>query len=218
MLAKLYGRFEVRIAITQRVENVVSYEERRDCLDQRWADLAIFLSASLFPLANLAMNALETTLETLEPDLVILSGGNSITALDKEASDIAPERDAYEAALLDLAVKQKIPVLGVCRGMQMINLHFGGKLQVVENHVAVRHKLKSHSETTFDDEVNSYHQWGLYDSDIARGFNVLASAEDGSIEAFRHANHEIFGIMWHPERGKKFSPNDIRFIKGIVKS
>lgn len=208
----------MHIAITQRVENNVSYKERRDCLDQRWAAVATTLSAILFPLPNRAPNTVEETLKAIKPDIIILSGGNSITALDETATDAAPERDIFETALLEIAIVKRIPVLGVCRGMQMINLHFGGNLQVVSNHIATRHELKRHSDIEFEEDVNSFHKWGLYEKDMARGFKPLASAPDGTIESFQHSTHNITGIMWHPEREETFSLNDINLIKRLSKS
>ena len=58
-------------------------------------------------------------------DFIILSGGNSISILDKKASDSSTHRDKFEQALLKVILRN-IKILGVCRGMQMLNLQFGG--------------------------------------------------------------------------------------------
>ncbi len=88
-----------RIGITQRVDVVQRYGERRDCLDQRWSDFVLQLGYIPMPLPNIASEKVAQLVEALELSAVILSGGNSIACLDTEAHDAAPERDAFENAL-----------------------------------------------------------------------------------------------------------------------
>ena len=64
----------------------------------------------------------------------ILTGGGDI--------DEQPNRNKVEKELIKLSIKKDIPLLGICRGMQMINLHCGGNVSTVNNHVRVTHKIK----------------------------------------------------------------------------
>src|SRR5271165_6978792 len=109
-----HGHCMKTVAITQRVEVVPGFGERRDCLDQAWTR---FLAAcGLLPV--LVPNVTDVALalcERANVSGVLLTGGNDLAALGGDA----PERDAVENALLDFAEQHKLPVLGVCRGMQL---------------------------------------------------------------------------------------------------
>jgi N5-(cytidine 5'-diphosphoramidyl)-L-glutamine hydrolase len=193
------------IGITQRVTVVPRYGERRDCLDQAWAR---FLSAcDLLPI--MLPNVPEVTLslcESLPLAGYILTGGNDLEALGGEA----PERDASENVLLDLAERQNRPVLGVCRGMQVIQQRHAIPLRRVEGHVATRQTIRINGEST---EVNSFHNFGAMGS--RPPLDVWASAEDGVVKAIRHSNHRVIGIMWHPERFDPFRSDDIGLVRRI---
>jgi N5-(cytidine 5'-diphosphoramidyl)-L-glutamine hydrolase len=191
------------VAITQRVSVVPSYGERRDCLDQAWTK---FLAAcGLVPV--LLPNVIEAALALCEGTGIaglVLTGGNDLAALGGDA----PERDAVENALLDLAERRRLPVLGVCRGMQAIQQRFGVPLRRVEGHVAPRQVIRIDGEPK---EVNSFHHFAAFDS--RPPLKVWAVADDGVVKAVRHASRAITGIMWHPERSVPFSPADIELFR-----
>ena len=195
------------VAITQRVSVVRSYGERRDCLDQAWTT---FLAAcGLLPV--LLPNVTETALALCEVTGVaglVLTGGNDLAALGGDA----PERDAVENALLDWAERRALPVLGVCRGMQVIQQRFAIALRRVEGHVAERQVIRIDGEPR---EVNSYHHFAAFDS--RPPLNVWAVADDGVIEAIRHSSQPMTGIMWHPERSAPFSPADVALFRRVFK-
>jgi N5-(cytidine 5'-diphosphoramidyl)-L-glutamine hydrolase len=116
-----------------------------------------------------------------------------------------PRRDATETVILNEAVALQLPVIGVCRGMQFIGVHMGGRLAEVEGHVAVRHEIRSgHDRRT----VNSFHRWALVDV----GPSLDATWKMGTtIEAVRHRTLPIAGMMWHPEREDTASRDDTDF-------
>jgi putative glutamine amidotransferase len=191
------------VAITQRVSVVPSYGERRDCLDQAWTK---FLAAcGLLPV--LLPNIAEAALALCEGAAgLVLTGGNDLAALGGNA----PERDAVENALLDLAERRGLPVLGVCRGMQVIQHRFAIPLRRVEGHVAERQVIRIDGERR---EVNSYHKFGAFDS--RPPLDVWALASDGVVKAIRHSAQPMTGIMWHPERFEPFSPADVELFRSV---
>ncbi|MCF6281526.1 MAG: gamma-glutamyl-gamma-aminobutyrate hydrolase family protein [Candidatus Polarisedimenticolaceae bacterium] len=203
-----------RIGITQRVECVKSYSERRDCLDQRWTTFVTELGYIPLPLPNIIPDQVSKLLDALNLDALLFSGGNSIASLDPSASNAAPERDVFESALLGEALERNIPVVGICRGMQMINLFMGGKLTPISGHVAVRHSISSvDAHDHLPGMINSYHNWSISPEGLANGLKPIAVDCDGNIEAFKHVEKSLLGIMWHPEREAPFDPLDIELIK-----
>ena len=202
-----------RLGITQRVENVHHYSERRDCLDQRWATMALHLGYLPLPLPNLATDQVPQLLDNLQLDGVLLSGGNSIASLEPDSEDSAPERDRFESALLTQAIARSLPVIGVCRGMQLINSEMGGRLSPITGHVAERHPLTQVGKVHIPEVVNSYHNWAIPRDGLADELTPLALDSDGNVEAFESPEKILLGIMWHPEREQPFRAPDVELIK-----
>ena len=205
-----------RLGITQRVETVQHYE-RRDSLDQRWSSFILKLGYVPVPLPNIKAIGVAGLLDGLDLDAILLSGGNSITSLDPSASDVAPERDAFESALLGEALIRNVPVIGVCRGMQMIHNYLGGELTPVISHTDVDHSIVLlKKDYQLPELVNSYHNWGINAVDLAKGLEIIAVDSEGKVEAFEHKKRKLLGIMWHPEREKPFNRLDIQLIKRFL--
>jgi len=108
------------LGISQRVDSVASYNERRDCLDQRWWQFGEKLGSILLPLPNISPDHVNELAASLSLEGIILSGGNTISTDGTLVADSAPERDVFERALITWALKNNVPILGVCRGAQML--------------------------------------------------------------------------------------------------
>jgi len=196
-----------RIAITQRVEVISSNGERRDALDQRW--LPFLQLANLMPvLVPNNMYVVQQLIDEAAFDGVLLTGGNTLTRYGGEA----PERDEIESALIEFAYIKNLPLLGICRGMQMIQDYFNNLLYEVPNHVATRHKLvvnDGHRITRIlsgYQDVNSFHNFGAYE--VNGDLLQAAHSEDGVVMAVEHKQKNIFGVMWHSERESPYTEND----------
>jgi putative glutamine amidotransferase len=183
--------------------------ERRDALDQNWA---LFLEAAdCLPviLPNRIGDPVELQ-RTLALEGLLLTGGNDLAHLPS-ARNTAPERDALERALVQASRAQGLPVMGVCRGAQMLNHLAGGQIVTVAGHVAPRHRLVplAAAEGLLGPpfEIASYHDFGI--GTLGKGLEALALAEDGSVEAFRARDGSQMGILWHPEREAPFRREDI---------
>jgi len=189
------------VAVSQRVDAFPERGENRDALDQR---LIAFLRVAGYlpvPVPNGLQDALHGWLSTLSPQAIVLSGGNDIGQ--------CPARDLTENRLLDHAQAHGLPVLGICRGMQMIAHWSGGELKPVTGHVRTRHQLSGQIVA----EVNSYH--GLALAGCPEPFEVTARSEDGEIEAIRHLSLPWEGWMWHPEREDVFAPHDLHRLQEL---
>ena len=136
-------------------------------------------------------------LDDLGADILVLTGGDDLGA--------TPERDATEAHLLDHALAAGLPVLGVCRGLQLINSHLGGRLTAVEGHVGEAHPVTIapawQSLYGATATVNSYHSQGVAADGVADGLTVTATDAGGNVEALCHFEKPLAAVMWHPERG-----------------
>lgn len=196
-----------RIVYTQRVELIEAYKERRDCADQRIAAFIYDCGYVGIPVPNY-QPMLECFLYEVNPDGVLLTGGNSMT----KYGGYAPERDRTDRALIDYALAKKIPLYGFCRGMQSILDYFHVELREVRNHTAVRHRLSGRYEGM---EVNSYHNQAAVGN--AGDFEILAQTDDGVIEAIRSKKYPILGTMWHPEREEVFNDLDRMRVKELFK-
>ncbi len=195
------------VIYTQRVEIVKDYQERRDCADQRIADFISVCGFLPVPVPNREAMA-ENYIERLKPSGIILTGGNNLV----EYSGNAPERDAMDKKLIEIAIRESIPLYGFCRGMQSILIYFGNKLMDVKGHVAIRHMIEGKMGVC---EVNSYHNQACIQLSIGCGLNILAQTSDGIIEAVSHEKFTIFGTMWHPEREKNFDIDDINRVRKL---
>lgn len=147
-------------------------------------------------------------------DALLLPGGGDMEpwryGQENTASrDLEPERDARDLALLESFTRQRKPVLGICRGMQTINVFFGGDLvQDWPGHSAVHGVDRLHPVQTAPSLlrtlygpvsiVNSCHHQTI--GRLGDDLEAVQWAEDGVVEAFFHKSLPVWGIQWHPER------------------
>jgi microsomal dipeptidase-like Zn-dependent dipeptidase/gamma-glutamyl-gamma-aminobutyrate hydrolase PuuD len=167
--------------------------------------------------------ALASLLDNL--DGIVLSGGADIDPdyLGEKPLDcisVNPRRDAQELMLVRLAVERQIPVLGICRGIQMLTAALGGKLYQdiktqydrpsIEHSQTIARGLPSHDVKIDKDSllyslmgtetlaVNSFHHQAV--KEVPQGFRVSAIAPDGIIEGMESTSFRpILGVQWHPE-------------------
>ena len=205
----------MKVGITLRVDNLPERQEKRETVDQsliRWVIEAghtpILIPNLLFNGNTSDDNFLRVFLSATNVQGLILSGGHDV--------GLMPERDLTEYFLLDWAEQNKLPVLGICRGMQIMSLHAGTKLVKVDGHIATRHKLIARGlNGVWPDVVNSYH--GKTVAGCPVNYSIAATTSSGHIEAITHNILPWEGWMWHPEREVSFREIElVRFRRLVV--
>ncbi len=176
-------------------------------------------------------DGIEEVLDAL--DALIFSGGNDMTPAsygakaDPETNGTNPSRDSGELALLTAALERDLPVLAICRGVEVLNVVRGGDLvqhlpDVVghEEHRAVvgefsEHPVRVDPESRLGEvrgSVMSHHHQGL--GRIGEGLREVAWAEDGVVEAVEDPEKPfVVGVLWHPEAGE-----DLRLFEQLVEA
>lgn len=201
----------IRVGVTQRVEIQPQTGERRDALDQNWALFLDMAGCLPVPLPNRSADP-DRLIGDFGLAAILLTGGNDLAHLPG-ARGAAPERDALEAALVRACGDRALPVLGVCRGAQMLNHLAGGRLARLQGHVTPRHRVTplpaAEARLGGSFEIASYHDFGIVEDGLAPGLREIAAGDDGSIEAFRDESGLQMGILWHPEREAPFRQKDI---------
>lgn len=163
---------------------------------------------------------------------LVLSGGGDVDPRfygeepRAELDGVLPARDELEFAALDHAIAHELPILGICRGCQVMNVHLGGSLWQdidtevpgqIEHQQAGRWEERSHDVEIAPDSqlgrilgiprihINSFHHQAIRAP--APGLRVTGKSGDGLIEAVELESHPFgIGVQWHPERGEASAP------------
>lgn len=175
---------------------------------------------------------------------LLLAGGGDVDPayFDEEPApglgEITPERDRFEIMMVKAALRKKIPVLGICRGIQVLNIACGGT--VIQHIPAEIKKPLKHSQKaprwypthkvflekssllsgicdTGYMNVNSFHHQAV--KDPAPGFKVTGQSSDGIIESIENPKHPfMIAVQWHPECMIKNDSNSRKLFKAFIKA
>lgn len=198
------------IVISQKV-SLDKHGISHDSLDLRYIDLLSTLREGsaqpvIIPVSNNLRNV-KQLLITVNPDLVVLSGGNNINydncQADFTMNDLAPKRDEVEEYLTTFSLLKNIPILAICRGAHFLNIYFNGSMtcNLQDHPPSVAHDCIYEQQTY---KINSYHNHGILRHDLSECFIPLVITPKGKvIEAFTSSplhNSKILAVQWHPER------------------
>ena len=225
------GKSRPTIGVTAATENV-SYGV--------WSDIPAVVSPASYALAVQRAGGRPVLLlpdpeDTRDPEgvlgmidaLIVTGGAGDVEPAlygqepHPETGPVQQERDAYEVALVRAAIERRMPVLGICRGMQILNVVYGGG---IEQHLpdVVGHEDHRHTPGTFADHevdleagslaaraagaertpVKSHHHQGV--REIGDGLVVTGRSDDDTVEAIEDPSCPfVLGVLWHPEEDEK---------------
>ena len=194
----------------------------------------------------LAIELRDPAAELRDLDGLVLTGGVDISPghfgeeLHPKVTRTDPERDAFELRLLSEALSHDLPVLAICRGHQLLNVAFGGRLlQHIESgahraHYSVEgYPSRWHAVTIERDSklfvllgaeelvVNSRHHQAVTPDRLVPALRPVAHSYDGIVEGVESREHSwVIGVQWHPERPEPahtgFAPISARLFEGLV--
>ena len=168
----------VKIGITSNIKEY--YKGYIDFLDHYWIDYFGKKKSDY----NLIPNNTYLSEKILKKiNLLILTGGNDIISNKKESLT----RNKIEKNLIKKAIKKKIPILGICRGAQLLNISFGGKIKKVRNHMRTRHNIYIEKNDIIKKKilnVNSFHNFGIEKNNLSKKFDRIAFDKEKNIEMF----------------------------------
>lgn len=184
--------------------------ENRDSLSTDWykffKKLNILEKANWIILPNIGKD-IKKYIHKNKINRFILTGGEDIGVYKK--------RDITENEIIKYALNNKIPLVGVCRGMQLLHKFFNGKLKKIKNntHVGKYHYVYIGNKRI---KVNSFHNNGIEKNKLVNNFKALAISKENYVESFKLINFPIYGIMWHPERNNIISSYDKQLFNKIL--
>jgi putative glutamine amidotransferase len=193
----------VRALVTMRSIRDPDTGELRDSLSRDWTAYLDEIGVTAVPVAN-GLEEPSAQLSEIDPDILLLTNGEDIGA--------HPPRERTERALVEEAVEASTPVVGVCRGHQFLNQHYGGNVVELADELSADHGHDGtpHEVYTLDGPpaailpnrfaVNSYHNFGVTADHIAPPLEPFAMSDDGVAEGLYHPDLPILSIQWHPER------------------
>ncbi len=176
-------------------------------------------------------------------DGLLLTGGGDVNprhynqSFQKGLGALEEERDLIELKLIKHAMAKNMPIFGICRGIQLLNVYFKGTLfQDINQHSdsKIQHMFNKSSKSCevhrvdflkdcalrqcFDSDkiyVNSLHHQAI--DKLGEGLSICAKSEDGYIEAVQHAaNPAVFAVQWHPEMMAKTKQSQLALFKLLV--
>lgn len=191
--------------ITQR-EGTNQYGDYTDILESAYIRFYELMGFIPKPVSNHTKNFEKLFDEPI--DLLIVVGGGALNPSlydHPHDEELQPHRDVTEEKLIRYCVAHKIPIIATCRGMQYVNVLFGGKLHYHPALKVPHPRGKDHSVCMVEEGrniiVNNYHQDCVFTSDLASCFKPIAvDLENDVVEAYTSDEMKILGLQWHPER------------------
>lgn len=200
----------LRIGISMREVNAIGYEEKRDAIARDWPNYMfnVFPNAKWTFIPNLGIKSVEY-FQKWDLNALFLSGGDDI--------GVTQDRDNSEIELLKYALKKKIPIVAICRGMQLVHTFYKGQLTNGNNTFKTNHKATKHLVSLEGEQhmVNSFHTNKIVEETIHESFEITSRCiKDNSVEGFK--NDKIITMMWHPERDKNYPKWNEELIKKFL--
>ena len=176
------------------------YKTYIDFVDHYWINYFKKKRISFYSIPNISNYKINFPKNKIK--LIILPGGNDLFSKHK----ISKIRLKIEFKMIKYGIRKNIPILGICRGMQVINFFFKGRQNRIKGHMRTKHRIFFKDKFFFKKSliVNSFHNFGIPIKKMSNQLKIIAIDKDDNAEIFKHRKKNIYGFMWHPERNKTY--------------
>lgn len=223
--------FTCRQTVMEGCGNMTEWEEEYVKYYSKFGIYPVLLTPEM-----LDGNIIESFVKELGLEGFIIGGGNGVDPklwgeeklYDNRWSE---PRQKLNEWVLQYAEKNRLPVLGICTGLHVMNVYFGGKLlqniarqtssSIIHSpgdgkpHTPHEVRLVGVRDYGLRVMVNSYHNQGILPEMVGNGLKIWAACEDGTVEALYHQELPFVGVTWHPERD--YASPDQEFNEKLIK-
>ena len=178
------------------------FEQTYYSIDSNWFNY--FTDFKVTTLPN-AVSRLNNFLDKSTPSAFVFSGGGDISSNNLVSEGFDEKREEVEEFLIEYSIKNHIPLVAICRGMQKVITYLEKEINFVENKIAIKEHYAIDNLTLSNNSTIStrtcFNNYSIpFNKEIENSWNVLQVDKHNNLLCIQHKKYKILCFMWHPER------------------